>query len=311
MKNMPLVSIFKGFVATVFALSAVVTSASASANTLDITSPEGQLQAVVKMRANTLGTDVFADWRITAWGVVPGKRPIPMFRLDGFNVGRMERQSDGGYVFMSREVGYYRDVTTGKIIDKWDNPFTKQTDDVLHVVNDPVNIPFEPSSKPGARRPPLEVLRDQVFLRMDIPLMYPNPIKPAEYPQESSGETYIASEHFTYIAKVADVANPALTSAPTQYAWTRVGPWLPWMRMGTTVGYVVYVGFGTKLASAADLESVVREHTERHFPKFMKSPDVFTRPNETSWTYYKKQRPPQGSTAKPDFKPDTRPDTKP
>ncbi len=173
------------------------------------------MQAVVKMRANTLGTDVFADWRITAWAAIPGQRPFPLFRLDGFNVGRMARQPDGGYMFMSREVGYYRDVRTGAIIDKWTNPITKAVNDVLHVANDPVNIPFEPSSKPGARRPPMEQLRDQVFLRMDIPLMYPNPINPREYPSESTGETYIASEHFTYIAKAADVANPALSSAPT------------------------------------------------------------------------------------------------
>ena len=300
MQNTPSVSVFTHLFAALF----VASSAGASAQTLDIKTPEGQLQTVVKMRANTLGTDVFADWRITAWAAIPGQRPTPLFRLDGFNVGRMERQADGGYMFLSREVGYYRDVTTGAILNKWNNPFTKEVNDVLHVANDPVNIPFEPSSKPGARRPPMEQLRDQVFLRMDIPLQYPNPINPRDYPAESTGDTYIASEHFTYIAKAADIANPALTSAPTQYAWTRIGPWLPWMKMGKTAGHVIYVGYGTKLASASELESEILAHTKQFYPEYLKSPDKFTRPNATSWSHYRKMRPP-ASSAEPAAAPAT------
>ena len=33
----------------------------------------------------------------------------------------------------------------------------------------------------------------------------------------------------------------------------------------------------------------VREFTRANYPAYQKSPEAFTAPNETSWTYYKKQ----------------------
>ncbi len=69
--------------------------------------------------------------------------------------------------------------------------------------------------------------------------------------------------------------------------------------MGSTVGYVVYVGYGTKLASAAELEPDVLEYTKKNYPSYLKSPDVFTRPNATSWSHYRKQRPPAAGASAP------------
>jgi Protein of unknown function (DUF1838) len=269
------------------------------ASALDLSTPEGKMLGLVKMRASSDGKDAYADWQVTAWAVVPGARPTALFRLDGFNVGRMERQSDGGWRFISREVAYYRDRVTGAILTHWDNPFTKQRNEVLQVINDPVNIAFDPPTKPGVRLPPLAVRGENVSLVLDVPLAYPNPLTPRDYPLESSGEMYLASEHFLYFAKTADVANDALASAPTHYGWLRNGPWLPWMKMGQMPGHIAYVGHGRKLASAAELDPVVREYTEKHHPEFMKSPAAWSQPNETSWTYYRKMRPPSAAASAP------------
>jgi hypothetical protein len=62
------------------------------------------------------------------------------------------------------------------------------------------------------------------------------------------------------------------------------------MKMGQRPGYVLYSGTGKKLKSAAELDPVVREYTEKNHPKFMKAPSEVTTPNETSWSYYKKIR---------------------
>ena len=273
-------------------VAACVAVSPGHAGTIDLTTPEGKLQALVKMRASADGKDTFADWQVTAWAVVSGSRPQALFRLDGFNVGRMERQSDGGYRFLSREVAYYRDLATGQILERWNNPFTKEVNDVLQVINDPVNVNFDSPTKPNGRRPPIDVRGDEVVLKLDVPLAYPNPIKPQDYPLESTGEMYLASEHFIYLAKLADVSDDAVVSAPTQYAWTRIGPWLPWMKMGKTPGWIVYVGNGRKLGGAATLDPVVRAYTLKNHPTFMKSPDAYSPTNETSWSYYRKQRPP-------------------
>jgi hypothetical protein len=260
----------------------------------DLTAPTARLDAFMKMRGNTEGTDTLADWHVTAFVVLPGQRPQAVFRLDGFNVGRFEKQADGSYRWLSREVAYYRDIATGRILSQWDNPFTKQSNDVLHVINDPVNLTFAAPDKMRPNMLNFNVRGDDVFLQTDVPLAYPNPLKPEEFPAESSGATYLASEHFMYFAKTADVLNTKLSSAPTTYSWLRYGPWLPWMKMGTQPGFILYAGQGKKVKTAVELDPVVRDYTEKNYPEFMRSPKEWVQPNETSWTYYKKIR---GATA--------------
>ena len=261
---------------------------------LDVNTPEGSLQALVKMRASLDGKPVFADWKVTAFAVVPGQRMRALFRLDGFNVARMEPQAGGSWRMISREVAYYRDLKTGEILQRYANPLTGKTDDVLQVINDPVNVEF-PAPSPGGRRAMFEPSGDQLVMRQDIPLLYPNPVTPKDYPLESTGENYIASEHFIFFARAADVKDDKLVSAPTHYSWSRLGPWLPWMGMGSQPGMMLYVGHGTKFSSPDQLDPVVRAYTEKNHPEFMKAPAAWSQPNETSWTYYLKQRPPKAA----------------
>jgi hypothetical protein len=254
---------------------------------IDVAKPHESLEAFVKLRGNADGSDTYADWKVTVFLVEPGKKALPVMRLDGFNVGRAIRNDDGSWQWLSREVAYYRDLKTGEVLKQWMNPLTSRVNDVLHVINDPVNGRFTAA----ALDLPWDVRGEDVFLKMDIPLQYPNPLQPADYPEESSGPTYFATEHFLYFAKARDFKDPKLTSIPASYAWTRTGPWLPWMKMGQRPGYVLYSGQGKKLKSLDELDRVVREYTEKFHPSFMKAPDKLVTPNETSWTYYKKLNP--------------------
>jgi len=263
-------------------------AATSPAAALDTTSAAGQLDAYMRMRASSDGKPVFANWWVTVFAVVPGQRPREVMRLDGYNVGRFVKNADGSAEFISREVAYYKDLATGEILKEWANPFTGEKNSVLHVINDPVNGKFAAPKAGEAGRFPFMVSGDDVFLRLDIPLAYPNALLPAEFPAESSGPTYLASEHFTFFAKSADLRNAALPSVPLTYAWARTGPWLPWMKMGTRPGYLVYSGHGRKFASFEELPADVKAYTLANHPQFATAPASYTTPNETSWTYYKK-----------------------
>jgi hypothetical protein len=98
----------------------------------------------------------------------------------------------------------------------------------------------------------------------------------------------LASEHFTFFAKASDLNNTQTSSVPLTYSWSRTGPWLPWMKMGTRPGYLLYSGHGKKFSSFAELPLDLQEYTRSHYPQYQSSPTTFTSPNETSWTYYKK-----------------------
>jgi Protein of unknown function (DUF1838) len=272
-------------VAGLAGLAALSSLTSLTASAYDFNKPENSGEAFVRIRADTNGSDVFADWHTTVFIVEPGKRAVPVMRLDGFNVGRAIKKEDGSYQWLSREVAYYRDLKTGKILDKWENPVTGKTNDVLQVINDPVNGIY---GRPGSSLP-WRVKGDDVFLTVDVPLAYPNALLPGDFPEESTGPMYYATESFMFFAKQSDFDNPKLTSVPSTYSWARTGPWLPWMKMGQRPGYVLYTGQGKKLKGAAELDPVVREYTEKNYPDFMSAPKTLVTPNETSWTYYRKK----------------------
>ncbi len=263
--------------------------AAAPTATLDTRSAAGQLDSFIRMRADSSGRTVFANWWVTVFAVVPGERPREIMKLDGFNAGRFAKTADGGWEFISREVAFYKDPRSGAILKEWQNPFTNEKNTVLQVANDPVNSRYAAPKAGEAGRFPFMVSGDDVFLRLDIPLGYPNPLQPAEFPAESSGPTYLASEHFTFFSKTSDLNNTQLTSVPVTYAWARTGPWLPWMKMGQRPGYLMYSGHGRKYGTFDELPADVKAATLADFPLYASAPSSYTTPNETSWTYYKKQ----------------------
>lgn len=247
----------------------------------------------MRMRAANDGREVFANWWVTVFAVVPGERPREIMKLEGYNVGRFAKKPDGSAEFISREVAYYKDPKSGDILKEWVNPFTNEKNSVIAVLNDPVNSRYAAPKAGEAGRYPFMTSGDDVFLRLDVPLAYPNALQPAEYPAESTGPTYFASEHFTFFAKTADLRNTGLASVPLTYAWARTGPWLPWMKMGQRPGYLMYSGHGRKYASFSELPADIQAHTRANHPLYLKAPDGYVTPNETSWSYYKKQFPPQ------------------
>ncbi len=264
------------------------TAAPTPAQAVDTTSAAGQLDTFMRMRSTSDGRDTFANWWVTVFAVLPGERPREIFRLDGFNVGRFVKAADGSAEFLTREAAYYRDLKTGEFLKEWMNPFTNERVAVLHVLNDPVNSRWAAPKAGEAGRLPFMQNGDDVFLRLDIPLAYPNALQPADYPAESSGPTYLASEHFTFFSKTRDLSDAKATTVPLTYAWARTGPWLPWMKMGQRPGYLLYSGHGKKFAKFDDLPADLRDYTRANHPLYMKSPETFVAPNETSWSYYKK-----------------------
>lgn len=263
--------------------------AGATAFALDLSKPEDAHLAMLRILGDLDGKPVFKDWDVTILAVLPNEKPKPILRMQGYNAGRLISKPDGGHEWVTREVSYYQDLASGEIIERWTNPLNGKTVCVVQVANDPVSNVFPPASKDRANPfAAFTLAGDVATLRWDIPLAYPNALQPAEHPEESTGPTYLASEHFTFFANTADVLSDSQRSTPTHYSWFRTGPWLPWMKMGQAPGYLIYSGHGRKYGSFDELPARVREYTLKHFPAFATAPESFYQPNETSWTYYAK-----------------------
>lgn len=271
---------------TLLAASAMALSAQVQA--LDLSTAAGRTEALVKMRCSLDPAEhVLLWWEGTLFAQEPGKKAQPLLGFEGYNICRSEKLEDGTWRLFTRELTFYRDLATGQIVDHWDNPFTGERNEVLHVANDPVNTVL---NAPGRDIPlPFARAGGQVMLTLNIPLAYPNPLSPAEFPAESSGPLYVGSEHFMFFAPEAAMADPALDQVPVTYGWTRVGPWLPWMKLGQRPGQLLYVGQGTK-RTLDELPEDIRQRIVAQYPGYTRAPDTWVQPNATSWSEYRRLR---------------------
>ena len=87
------------------------------------------------------GKDMIFTIRGWAYSFIPGERPKKLFGLDGYNIRRrVETPEKDGFFIATREVVFYTDPKNGEIIDEFENPWTKEKNEVFHIANDPVNF---------------------------------------------------------------------------------------------------------------------------------------------------------------------------
>jgi hypothetical protein len=83
--------------------------------------------------------------------------------------------------------------------------------------------------------------------------------------------------------------NKKISNATADVSWTRFSDFLPWMKMSSRPGNLLYQGRGYKLKNGyADLPEKIKSFVESNFPEYAHAPATFTSPNMTSWKYYKK-----------------------
>lgn len=254
--------------------------------------PMSNLAAFMKARASLDGADQFT-WltgNVHSW--MPKGQFRHLFGFEGYNVARAV-EAEGGYDLLTREAVFYLDPQSREILERWSNPFTETEVDVVHVLNDPVNQQM--------RYPvPTTGVGDDLYFNADIFLAYPSPLPRAEFPENSQDDLYQAAELFQFFCKRSEIEDPAVISASSQVSWTRIAPWLPFMAMGDRPGNLVYHCRGKKLEGGwAQLPEWLRNHVDANYPQFKTAPTEFTKPNETSWTYFRKlteDRAPQSSS---------------
>ncbi len=282
----------------------------------DFEDPRDNLRAYVKMSTSLDPKEVvYGHFSGHVYALVPERPLRPILRLEGFGLGRTLPQPDGSFRALWKEVGYYKDLATGRILESWDNPLGDRTE-VLHINNPVVNSTLAPSFRaPGAPQPgpgreivfgnhsraadpsapfvlPWFVNGDTVSVWLDVAAVVPNPLPPAQWPRESTGPTIRIAEQFLLTGRLADLRDPAHSSVPTTGAWNRFGPWLPWMLMGGQPGELFYRAMTRRPTGIDDLPADIVEYTRRRYPQFL-VPDVdANRPNESSWEVYKRTRKP-------------------
>lgn len=217
-------------------------------------------------------------WSGRAYSRAEGEQDRHLFNLEGMNVRQCVSIADPergtGYRQVSREIMLYTDPGTGEILRIWENPWTGETVDVMHVANDPVNI----------RAPNFPVTRDGSAYSL------PTLRRVGDY-QEYSGNMYHAMEIFDFAARADEILDSKNTTAYPMVSWVRVSQWLPWMRMRSRQGAMIFNAVGSKLrGDYGELPELLRNEIAANYPEYVAPPPADdARPNATTWTVFRQR----------------------
>jgi hypothetical protein len=275
----------------------VIVSVAARAETLDWNTPDGYVKAMRKLQCSlTDGKPVTFWWHGQAFGRVMGQADKNLFGVNGMNTRRCVSVKDDargvGYRLVSRELLFYTDTKSGEILRTWDNPYTGDKVDVLPVANDPVNSgpTFGRDAHGNVMKFAGTLQGGQVWMTVTVPLFYQSPLG-GDY-QKNVGGFYHATEMFNFFADEKELRDGGKDQASVRVAWQRMSDWLPWMQMSGREGLIYFNTAGRMLRTWDDLPDVLKTEIAAHYPEYREPPPGNdTRPNETSWTYFKKKRP--------------------
>mgnify|MGYP005849876455 FL=1 len=269
---------------------------------IDLNDPQGVMIANRKIQCSTQDNlPVTYWWHGDMYSRVQGERDRLLFKVQGMNTRQCvtvtDPQKGTGYKLVSREILLYLDPQTGEVARKWKNPWTGEEVTVMHVANDPVNFTAWPVGRDGKPVKWTATMHDGRWWNTNtFPLFYQNPLA-GDY-QKYVGGFYHATEMFNFMGDVDSLLDPKRHTADVQVGWVRVSSWLPWMAMSGRAGEVYFHTAGVKLASFDDLPAVMKDEIAANYPEYVTPPPGDdTRPNETSWTYFKKKVQPQAGGA--------------
>ncbi len=289
----------------VIPLLVLAAACAATAGQLDPDDPDDALEIGRKIGCSTIdGEPITYWWHGEAYSRRQGEKDRLLFLVEGMNTRSCTTVTDpekgDGYKLVSREILLYKNPETGEVLSTWDNPWTGETVDVLHVANDPVNYTARKIGRDGKPATWNATILDGRWWNSNtVPLWYPNPLA-SEYQKEIGG-TYHATEMFNFMGDTESLLDEDTTTAEVQVGWVRMSDWLPWMMMNGRDGIIYMHTAGRKLDSWDDISDTMKAEIEKHYPEYTSPPPSDDpRRNETSWIYYKKIR--EGERQAPDRK---------
>lgn len=276
--------------ALIAAFSCLAAAPSASAADLDLTQPRDALAAMRKINCSTIDAKPLVyHWSGNVWSRVEGEPDRLLFKVEGMNIRQCGAVQDPvrgqGFRLVSRELMLYLDPVTGQRIDSWKNPWTGAEVSVAHVANDPVNQRpmFERDAQGRPFVAPFRIQGDRVFMPAEIPLFYPNPMA-GDY-QDYVGNHYHAMEIFDFAADRRTLVSSRTDTADAVLSWVRIAPWMPFMKMGSRPGLMVFNAMSQPVDGIEALPQVLRDAIATDYPAYAAPPPLDdARPNATSWT---------------------------
>ncbi|MBU6378298.1 MAG: DUF1838 domain-containing protein [Gammaproteobacteria bacterium] len=274
---------------------------------LDLSTAAGNVTAMAKLTA-TLAADGYKHgwYSGVLMGVVPGEAVRELVGVIGMSTQRLRPAPEqGGYQLLQKECGFFTDLATGKVLERWTNPYLNEIVEPFHIANPAVNrwiLPQvkeerfydrvdgkEPPSRPFIL--PWQRAGDRLMLEQRTHFWANNPLDPAVWKRESSGARIQVSDCMSYNARWSELADPRRDSVEYDGHWVHVRPWQPWMLMGDRPGHCLYSAITGSALNASSVPPHIFELVRERLPDFL-LPPAEVRKSEPSMIRFMRERKP-------------------
>lgn len=278
--------------------------ASGQRRPIDFSDPGAHLDAWMKIYSDLRGhRNVYSRFDGVIFAVLGHRAALqPLLGFEGFAVNRVVPMDDGTYRVFINEVAYYKDLASGRILDAWQNPWTGERVEVVHLHAGPLTNTmgkvrrFEQPDGSFVETPfllPYFVQGDDVFVSIEFNDVRDNPLTPEEWPRESAGSKIRVAESMQFMSRRSELEDPAVYSVRPPTSWTLMRSWLPWMLMGQRPGHLLYQNIVQKVDGLDGIPAAIVSQTERRFPDFLEAPpDSSWGQFRTSYQTYREERKP-------------------
>jgi hypothetical protein len=274
---------------------------------LDLATAAGNVLAMAKLTA-TLAPDGYKHgwYSGVLMGVVPGEAVRELVGVIGMSTQRLRPVPEqGGYQLLQKECGFFTDLATGKVLERWTNPYLNAAVEPFHIANPAVNRWILPTvkeerfydrvdGKEPASRPfvlPWQRAGDRLMLEQRTHFWANNPLDPAVWKRESSGARIQVSDCMSYNARWSEVADPRRDSVEYDGHWVHVRPWQPWMLMGDRPGHCLYSAMTGSAIDASAVPAHILGLVRERLPDFL-VPPTEVRKSEPSMIRFMRERKP-------------------
>ena len=280
---------------------------------LDLMTPQGNARAYALMQGS-LNPDVTSySWytgRVS--GHRPGEAGRDLMRIIGMGAVRLLPLSgEPGWMMLRKELGFFTDLKTGEVIDRWYNPYLDEEVEVVHLANPAINSAIKPYVReqglyesvgaPDELKPfvlPWQQVGDRAMTEIHAHIRAKNPLDPATWPRESSGAEVSISDSNSFNVALADLQNASLRKIESFGHWSHSRPWQPWMLMGQAEGHIQYSCFTGSSASLDRMPTQIVALARARFPDFLEAPREVSKA-ESSLARYIRTRTPKPAKGQP------------
>ena len=233
----------------------------------DFSDPVDAIRAHVKMVGSLAREDVISFYRLNLYADLGAGNFVPLFTMNNLLIDKWTPHANNEFEMRKYEAGFYTEIDSYKPLRTFTNPVTGEELPIVNFRLGPVPRRYTPDRfyvmayDPNPL--PLEVIGDRVFLATQSIESSPMPGGGPDAP------TLYTNSFMTFSARLADMQNPQLASAPTHAQLQNKNEWAHWMNMGDHPGGTVARGYGTKISGLDALPPGVLDGYREFTPEIL------------------------------------------